>query len=171
MTPIVLRCTKKLTKIMGLRDADLAEPDGIGAVSEWYANLLWFDGRKCLLFTQADTLFSFLVPDVRKADITSIGRMLVGHIQFELATEELPVDSFGRFDPTAVHVVKTRSRSVLASMIDLAFCCEAAVEQNGGLASTEIAKLNRDLRRNPLSAIRPKFAIDLVTDMALRRNR
>ncbi|MFN2615181.1 MAG: hypothetical protein ABR552_10255 [Actinomycetota bacterium] len=31
----------------------------------WYANLLWFDRRKCLLLTLAPTLFSVSVADVR----------------------------------------------------------------------------------------------------------
>jgi hypothetical protein len=35
-------------------------PDG----EDWYATLLWLSGRKCLLLTQAATLFTVLEADV-----------------------------------------------------------------------------------------------------------
>jgi hypothetical protein len=36
---------------------------------DWYANLLWVERQKCLLFTHAGTLFSVFVAGVRKADL------------------------------------------------------------------------------------------------------
>jgi hypothetical protein len=31
---------------------------------DWYANLLWFDHRKCLLMTHSATLFTIFEPNV-----------------------------------------------------------------------------------------------------------
>jgi hypothetical protein len=116
VTPIVLRCAEKLTRLLGLRRAGLTEP-AAGPYSEWYANLLWLDRRKCVLFTHAETLFSFLVPDVLKADLANVGEFFMNHLEFELVTEELPLNCFGRLDRDAVHIAKTRSRSGTATRL------------------------------------------------------
>jgi hypothetical protein len=47
-----LRCTKKLLAVIKPGELAAEAPDG----EDWYANLLWFDGRKCLLLTHAATL-------------------------------------------------------------------------------------------------------------------
>jgi hypothetical protein len=62
------------------RDLETIEPsDG-----DWYANLLWLDGRKCLLLAHAGTLFSVFVPDIRKAELVPIGPSVVRFIHKEL---------------------------------------------------------------------------------------
>jgi len=82
-----IRCTSKLLEVIGgSAPAGNAEP----AADDWYANLLWFDGRKCLLITHAATLFSVFVPNVAKASLAAIGPLLVQVIERELAAEDLP---------------------------------------------------------------------------------
>jgi len=51
---VIVRCTSKLLAV--IRPARLADspPDG----QDWYANLLWFSRRKCLLLAHAATLFT-----------------------------------------------------------------------------------------------------------------
>lgn len=73
MTPVTLRCTQKLAKLLGTKASKLAEPSEPAETSDWYANLLWIERKKCILFAHAETLFCFLVTDVRKADYSPIG--------------------------------------------------------------------------------------------------
>jgi hypothetical protein len=82
MGGVVLRCTAKMLSLLGARPRDLVtiEPSD----QDWYANLLWLDGRKCLLLAHAGTLFSVFVPNIRKADLLPIGRSVIGSIQAEL---------------------------------------------------------------------------------------
>ena len=42
---------------------------------DWYANLLWFDRRKCLLLTHAATLFSIFGAGVRAGDLRATRRL------------------------------------------------------------------------------------------------
>jgi hypothetical protein len=167
MTPVVLRCTDKLAKLGGVRLSALAEPATEGW-SEWYGNLLWLDRRKCVLIAHAETLFSFLVAGVLKGDVSRTGPFLVSRVEFELATEELPEDLFGRLDPDAVQIARTSSRSVLGSMNDLALQWKRAVEMTGGLESTDVAGTNRRLRRMPMGAIGHARPIDLARERARR---
>ncbi len=159
-TPIILRCTGKLLKVLRVPSHELL--DATPSPQDWYANLLYVDGRKCVLITHAGTLFSLFLPDVLAADLRPIGAVLVPALHAELAREGLPADAFGRLDPRAVHVAKTADRSVLASMNDLASRCEWMVADGGGLAHVDLAKLHHGLQRNPSGARGFSYAIELV---------
>ena len=90
--------------------------------------------------------------DVRAADLHDPGRLVTGLISRELLRERLPADAFGNLDPAGVSLAKTADRSVLGCMNDMAFMCETVTTRSGGLAITDIADLNRALRRNINSA-------------------
>ena len=83
---MILRCTKKLLTVIRPRQLIDRPPEG----EDWYANLLWLSGRKCLLLTHAATLFTVLEADVRAADLRDPGRLVTGLISRELRREQLP---------------------------------------------------------------------------------
>ena len=118
---MILRCTKKLFDVIKPQQLADKAPDE----EDWYTNLLWFDGRKCLLLTHAATLFTVFEPDVRAASLRDTGRLVTELIQRELLREQLSADTFGALDPE---------------------------QRSGGIASTDIAELNQALRRNINSA-------------------
>ncbi len=153
----VIRCTSKLLKLMAEGPTSSSME---GAADDWYANLLWLDGRKCLLITHATTLFSVFEPDVVKASLTAVGSLLTRLIERELAAEGLPPTTFGPLEASTIVVGRTCSRSVLGSMTDLRYQVEAAVDQSGGLRRLDLPSLNRSLRRIPFSAIKYDRPID-----------
>jgi len=63
---VILRCTRRLLAVIG--PTLVGEPAPAPDAEDWYANLVWFDRRKCLLLTHAATLFSIFEADVRAAD-------------------------------------------------------------------------------------------------------
>jgi len=136
------------------------------AADDWYANLLWLDGRKCLLITHAATLFSTFEPDVAKASLTAVGSLLTRLIERELAAEGLPPTTFGALEASTIVVGRTCSRSVLGSMTDMRYQIEAAVDQSGGLRRLDLPRLNRSLRRIPFSAIKYDRPIDRTRALA-----
>src|SRR5438445_9464529 len=111
MGGMVLRCTAKMLSLLGTRPRDLVtiEPSDL----DWYANLLWLDGRKCLLLAHAGTLFSVFVPDIRKADLVPIGPSVARFIHQELEAENFPRDRLGAVDSGSAALAKTESRTVL----------------------------------------------------------
>jgi hypothetical protein len=131
--------------LLGTRPKDLVtvEPSD----HDWYANLLWVDGRKCLLFAHAGTLFSVFVPDIRKAGLVPIGPSVVALIHGELEAESLSLDRLGVLDSSSIALATTESRIVLGYMNETARFCEYAVEDAGGPAAAMPRELNRDLRR------------------------
>lgn len=142
---MILRCTKRLlTLLRAAPDARQPEP----GPDDWYANLLWFDRRKCLLLTHAGTLFTIFDPDVRAASLRDTRPYVTGLISTELARENLPAGTFGTKASQDLIMARTADRSVLGCMNDMAVLCAYAIAQEGGLASTDTGALNQRLRRN-----------------------
>jgi hypothetical protein len=153
----VIRCTSKLLKLMARSPVtNRMEP----AADDWYANLLWLDGRKCLLIAHAATLFSVFEPDVTKASLTHFGPWLLRLIERELAAEDMSPTTFGPLQASSVMIGRTCNRSVLGSMTDMRYQIERAVQQSGGLTPLDLPGLNRSLRRIPFSAIKYDRPID-----------
>ena len=146
---MILRCTRKLLAVLGSPVADPAPAPDPG---DWYANLLRFDRRTCLLLTQSATLFTIFEADVTASALRATRQLVTGLIGRELRHEELPAGTFGDLGQQEVLLAKTADRSVLGCMNDMAFRCEHAIADAGGLARTDLAELNRSLRRNINSA-------------------
>ncbi len=145
MGGVVLRCTAKMPALLGTRPKDLVTIES--SDHDWYANLLWLERRKCLLLAHAGTVFSVFVPDVRKSDLMPIGSCVLRFIHKELEAESLPLDRLGILDSRSIALAKTRSRTVLGYMNEMARFCEYAVADVGGLARCDARGLNRELRR------------------------
>ncbi|MGH3394775.1 MAG: DUF6933 domain-containing protein, partial [Streptosporangiaceae bacterium] len=90
---VILRCTGKLLRLLGTGPA--AGPDPAPDVEDWYANLLWSGGRKCLLLTHAGTLFSIFEPGVRATHLRDTHHLVTRLVGRELAREGLPSATFG----------------------------------------------------------------------------
>lgn len=142
---MVVRCTAKALKLLGLRPTSLAEIEP--ADDDWYLNLLWFDRRKCLLLTHAGTSFSVFVPDVRKADLDPIGPFLVHAITVALDDETLPKNALGVLDPADVRIAKTASRRVLGIMNEIAYHLGYMLDRYGDVLDVDVITVNRQLQR------------------------
>ena len=70
----------------------------------------------------------------------------------QVRREELPAGTFGDLEQQEVLLAKTADRSVLGCINDMAFRCVHVIAGAGGLARTDLAELNRSLRRNINSA-------------------
>ncbi len=148
-----IRCTRKLLGQMG-GDANRAAQAEAVAESplDWYANLLWINRRKCVLFTNVGTLFGFLVPAVRKPQLRGLPELFREHLRenlehrgFEAAAVRTALRLYG--EPT---IQRATNRSVLGSMNDYAWQLELAIETDGLRA---ILAINQRVSDSPMSAI------------------
>jgi hypothetical protein len=108
---VILRCTRKLLAV--LRTNVGPDPEPQPDAEDWYANLLWFDRRKCLLLTQSGTLFSVFEADMRIADLRDTRRLISRLIGRELAAENLP--AFGSPDSQNLIVARTADAACSAA--------------------------------------------------------
>ena len=142
---MILRCTARLLSVVKApTEVTPADPNP----EDWYGNLVWIDRRKCLLVTHSQTLLSVFAADVRTADLRPLGSFVVPLIEGALEAEGLSPHTFGRLDPHDVRLAKTADRSVLGCMNDMVFTIQHAIHLDGGLERSDIALINRQLRRS-----------------------
>lgn len=163
---VIVRCTAKLQAVVGRPEPEAAAWPA--AADDWYANLLWLNGRKCLLVTHAGTLFSVFAPDVRVRQLRPLGPFVIARIVEQLAAEGLSPHVLGVRDDDAVSIAKTADRSVLGCMNDVARLCDQVVADAGRLGGVDLAELHRAMQRNITSARDYVPAIELATARARR---
>ena len=155
----VLRCTKKL-----LTELKTKTSEGTifsNEVGSWHANLLRVEGRKCILFTNDATLYSFLVSGLKKTQFENFIEVFGQNLFKNLLWENFPQNQIEIVldEHREIIIAKTNNRSVLGSMNDLAFQLKYRIGAMGGLVNVDLAELNHELNRIPMSAIKEVYSI------------
>lgn len=166
---MLLRCTSRLLQTIGGKTKPVLNTTAPASSTDFYANLIWIERRKCLLVTHAGTLFSAFTPDVRADDLRPLGQFVVPVIKDALNSEGLPSDTFGRLVADDVELAKTADRSVLGCMNEMAWFSELVIMDAGNIRLLDVAQLNHELRRLIFGPLGPAHPIDLATAQAATR--
>ncbi|MFC1965576.1 DUF6933 domain-containing protein [Chloroflexota bacterium] len=156
----IIRCTAKL-----LAELKTKPTNGLSQSSawcDWHANLLWVDRKKCVLFTNNPTLYSFFLPSIKKSILKNFEEVFRLSLFKSLIAEGFaePQVEYVLRQHQHIVIAKTNSRSILGSMNDLAFQIKSMISATGGLANADLSEINRHLNRIPMSAIKYKVSID-----------
>lgn len=156
----IIRCTAKL--LTELKTKPTNGPSQSPAWCDWHANLLWMDRKKCVLFTNNQTLYSFFLPSMKKPLLRNFEEVFRLGLFKSLMTEGFADPQVGYVLREHQHIViaKANSRSILGSMNDLAFQIKSMIYATGGLANADLSEINRQLNRIPMRAIKYKVSID-----------
>lgn len=161
----IIHCTKKLLKEL---DVQLVEPDKIALDTEglgnWYANLLRIDRRKCVIFTNDRTLYTFLIPKVLKANLKNIEEEFLINLSYNLQNEGFGLHVINRImqEYQELGFAKTVNKSVLGSMNELAFQYEFQIMRAGGIGTIKILQINHMINRTPMGALKYYYPIDAL---------
>ena len=155
----IIRCTTKLLNELGAKPT--SAPDQSPGLCDWHANLLRLEGKKYVLFTNDQTLYSLLVrwmKTPRSADFLEKFRLgLFKSLMSErLAEGQL---EYVLSEHKQVIITKTNSRSVLGSMNDLTFQIKSMIRESR-LSDTDLSEINRQMNCIPMSAIKYNISID-----------
>lgn len=155
----ILRCTQKLLTELKVRPSKGTTFSN--EVGSWHANLLRIDQRKCILFTHDTTLYSFLVPGLKKPQFENFREVFGQNLFKNLIWENFPQNQIEIVldEHREIIIAKTNNRSVLGSMNDLAFQLRYRIAAIGGLTNVDLAELNHELNRIPMSAIEEIYSI------------
>ena len=150
----IIRCTARLLKDLGIKLANI--PDQPPDIFDWHANMLRLDRKKYVLFTNSQTLYSFLMRwagKPRSAEFQEQFRLkLFQSLMSEgIAEEYIKHMLDGHKQMT---ITKTNSRSVLGSMNDLAFQARFMVYMRGRIDDSDLREIDRELNQNPMSVIK-----------------
>lgn len=162
---LIIRCTAKLRKEMGVKDTNLYYGEiAWGILGSWYANLIYINRRKCILFVNDMTLFNFIVPDVSRKEIRDLQNLFFRFLHPVLAEEGFSQSQREALTSEYAEVVygPTCSRSVLGSMNDLAFHYEHWIASTSGLHSAEIPGIISKMNHMPMGALKYVYPIDAL---------
>jgi hypothetical protein len=137
---MIFRVTKKVQALLGASPRVLRGQGEVVGVSdhEWYCSLYVADRRKCLLFTHARTLFSFIVPGVRKADLGDFGQLFRHYAWEALGRERVTAAAYAYLLPgESDQLAATANRSILGSMNDFGRMFRYRVEEAGSLLGVD----------------------------------
>ena len=163
----LIHCTAKLLKELKnppLQNPDTQNSDGLG---NWYANLLRIDRRKCILFTNEKTLYSFMIPNVLKKNIRNIQEEFLVNLYFNLQTEGFPLEVINRVmaEYTEMGFAKTASKTVLGAMTQLMFEYEVFIQMKEGLENVKILEMNKDINRSLMRGDRHLHPIEMLQEL------
>jgi len=147
----VLRCTQKLLAEIRIKPDPAVGPEESG----WHANLLCTDRRKCVIFTHDDTLFSFVQCGLTRPDFDHLadvfGQGLFKSLLrsgFDQGGVEHMLDTIRE-----IRFATTNNRGILGSMNEMAQMLDWTIHSQGGVASADLADLERVLNETPFKAI------------------
>ena len=164
----IIHCTRKLLNELEASPARSITPEhSSGFLGPWHANLIRIERRKCLLLTNDRTLYSILIPGVKKKDLDNFRELFALHLKMNIAKEGFrPSDvRMALEEYSEIEIAPTTSRSVLGSMNDLADQADFLVGRAGGLEKGDILAVNMMLNRIPMGAIKYRYSIDKVYEL------
>ena len=165
---LTFQCTQKLLKEL---KTDLSPVRDTDPVALWHANLLTLDRRKCVLFTNDKTRYSFLVPGLRKPDFKMLGEIFLDNLFRCMLNEGIAQKGVETVLNTCSSYcfTKTSSKSVLGTMNDIADIIKWTVYHDGGLANTDISEMMMKLNRMPMKPLDYGFSGVAFIEMLAER--
>lgn len=153
---------------MGVKKSDLVEEEPrFSYLGPWHANLIYIDGKKCVLFVNNRTLFNFIAPDVSRVQIRELNALFKDGLKNVLAGENLEDAIEERICAEYAEVAygNANNRSVLGSMNDLASHYKFHILREGGISSPAIPSIISRLNRMPMGAIGHGYPIEALRAM------
>ena len=126
-----------------------------GPLGDWLANLIWIERRKCILFTNEKTLFSFIVLDVKKRDLKNLRSFFVENLRKGLSAVGIPTPTIAKplLGLGNIKIARAENRSVLGSMNDYAFQYKVHILEEGGINQCDIGNITSRVNETPMKAI------------------
>ncbi len=158
----LIQSTKKLLKEVPI-DGQFKEVSEI--LGNWHANLIMIERRKCVLFTHDATLYSVLVPGIKKKDFPNLATIFL-----EELISNLRFEGFGSHVEQLIHeyqnnvlFVPTANRRILGTMIDMVHCAKSLIEMNPcPFDEIDFRKINHQLNRTPFKVNDYVYAVHLL---------
>jgi hypothetical protein len=142
---LILRCTSRMLDVLGGKPTLVESAPNH---DDWYANVVFVEGKKCVLLTHVGTLFFPVSLDVEVGLLRPVGGFVYTQIGRALEREGLPRDALAPIDDKDVSLARTADRSVLGSMNDMVQMTRHIICSRGGLGQINASTLNEALHPN-----------------------
>lgn len=143
---MIIRCTAKLLKEMGLGKANLANNASEElTLGEWYAHIFFLARRKCILFTHAKTYYAFVAYDVKREDIRQLDKLFRANLGRRLYEDGFSAEAIKKALAITDRVIygHTADRHVLGVMNQMIYEFSFCLYPNG-IVTPEALKKSAD---------------------------
>ena len=167
---IVLRCTGKVLKELGIKKSGLSFiSESQEPLKEWYVNLFYIDRKKCLIFTEAQSLFTFIVFGLYRKEIKTIEKVFRKGLSKILYYHNFNAKQINHILKTCDDFCfsTTISRKVLGSMNDMVFGYKNHLYLMEQITEEIEIDILRSLNDTPMGSIKYEFPIEVFTKYVL----
>jgi hypothetical protein len=166
----LIRCTKKLLTEIG---ADLASSEELvhaALLGDWFANLIWIERRKCVIFTSERTLLTFLVVGPGRDAIRDYATLFRNGLRRLLEAEGFAAGDTDRVvgQYQQLSLATTNDRSLLGSLNDLARIAGGQIEYLGGLGRCDLKAIDHEMNITPMSRLQMESPLTATRRMLER---
>lgn len=149
----ILRCSKKLLELLNPSDLLATAPmEEGGFLGEWYAHLFYWNRKKCLLFTESASLFSFVKADILKKDLADLAGLLRNGVARAMYFEGFSAEAIKHVQSTLadVRLGIASDRSVRGCMNELIFHWKYAADERPDMVLDNAPELNHQIAELPM---------------------
>lgn len=155
---IIIGITKKLSdqlKIKKLSNIDIYSPN----LHTWHAGFKFINRKKCILFTNDLTLYSFLLYGVKKEEIINLNQIFKEKLIENLSADNFTPEeiSFLVSPKSNISIIKTNNRSVLGSMNDFFHLLPFYIGENENVDQINLISVNKKLNKTPMQCSKKGF--------------
>jgi hypothetical protein len=132
--------------------------------------LLTIDRRKCILFTNEKTLYSFLVPKVKKDNLKNIVDEFLLDLSMNLQAEGIPIEVISKVmqEYSDIGFAKTVNKHVLGSMNELTFQYKDIImNRYARIEQVKALELNREINRTIMGGINYLKPVESLRELLL----
>jgi len=153
---IVVRCTRKLLQLLDGAPADCV-PDTSAALGDWYANVVETVAGDIIVFANERSLLSVAIP-VQMVDrlFTEFPGRVYNLLRMIGVSTDVALRECAELE--TVVLARTKSRSVLGSLNEIALHYQLIAERDSGRGTLSLSAVERQLSRylhGPLNYVHP----------------
>jgi hypothetical protein len=165
---VTLRLTRKLQKLLDIDLTKQLEPT-TSKLGDWYANIVPTYSGDLIVFVDEKTLLSVAIPIWESEHLLSMFRLRVGNLLGMIGIQPKAIENELRgYDQ--FQFGKTRSRSVLGSLNDIAFQYQVIAEMAENKADLSLSKAELQMSQMPCKPIDYRGPSDVVKELIGREN-
>jgi hypothetical protein len=160
---VTLRLTRKLQKLLDIDLTEQLEPT-TSKLGDWYANIVPTYSGDLIIFVNEKTLLSVAIPIWESERLISWFRLRVGNLLGMIGIQPKAIEAELRhYDH--IQFSKTRSRSVLGSMNDIAFQYQVIAEMADNKADLSLSKAELQMSEMPCKPIDYRGPSDVAKEL------
>jgi hypothetical protein len=159
----LIRCTKKVLVEVGLPLNELYETNITQLpIGDWYANIIKVCRKKCIMFVNEVTLFSFPVFGIPKSKMKNLVDIFRTFLLEELKREEFENSTIEKVLQLYknVGIGRCTNKSILGNMNDLAYHYKNMPIGQERFDIHNAYRLTRDINRIPQKTLGWEYSID-----------